>query len=282
MIKKFILTALILSISITAYGITKPPLGSQVNRGHSLSKGLVGCWLFNEGSGDKVYDLSGDQYTTGTLLSMTPPTDWKGGEDGYALDFDGVNDYVRIGVSDRLYEITINDPRTVVIKTKNNLTAGALDGFFNWQRTAGNAGQICCAYFYDNVDYNGMLVGCNGSTEYSIPTRVIKSYEWHQYIFVFEGASEPIIYIDGVSNWEQKATGLTAFGVGYIQFASGVTSPLYYGNCQIEYCYIYDRALTAQEAFDLFVDPYCFFDRGEWWMTTGVAPTGAPQVIMIF
>ena len=28
-----------------------PPLGSQINWGHPLSKGLVGCWLMNEGRG---------------------------------------------------------------------------------------------------------------------------------------------------------------------------------------------------------------------------------------
>src|SRR4030042_101428 len=29
----------------------KPPLGSQINWGHPLSRGLVGCWLMNEGGG---------------------------------------------------------------------------------------------------------------------------------------------------------------------------------------------------------------------------------------
>jgi hypothetical protein len=29
-------------------GQTKPPLGSQINYAHPLSRRLVGCWLFNE------------------------------------------------------------------------------------------------------------------------------------------------------------------------------------------------------------------------------------------
>jgi len=35
----------------------KPPLGSQINWGHPLSKGIVGCWLMNEGGGLKTKDL---------------------------------------------------------------------------------------------------------------------------------------------------------------------------------------------------------------------------------
>ena len=35
----------------------KPPLGSQINWGHPLSKGLVGCWLMNEGRGNKINEI---------------------------------------------------------------------------------------------------------------------------------------------------------------------------------------------------------------------------------
>jgi hypothetical protein len=34
----------------------KPPVGSRVNRNHPLARGLVGCWLFNESGGNRVFD----------------------------------------------------------------------------------------------------------------------------------------------------------------------------------------------------------------------------------
>jgi hypothetical protein len=37
---------------------TKPPIGSKIDWSHPLSKGIVGCWLFNENGGDKIFDLS--------------------------------------------------------------------------------------------------------------------------------------------------------------------------------------------------------------------------------
>jgi len=38
----------------------KPLLGQLINWAHPLARGLVGAWVMNEGSGSKVYDLSGN------------------------------------------------------------------------------------------------------------------------------------------------------------------------------------------------------------------------------
>ena len=40
----------------------KPPKGVLLNRGHPLAKDLVGCWLAQEGSGNKAIDISGNNY----------------------------------------------------------------------------------------------------------------------------------------------------------------------------------------------------------------------------
>lgn len=41
----------------------KPPLGSALNNNHTLSRGLIGCWLFNEFSGKMVWDYSNCGHT---------------------------------------------------------------------------------------------------------------------------------------------------------------------------------------------------------------------------
>lgn len=48
----------------------KPTRGICLNRNHPLSRGLVGLWPFNEGLGNKVFDLSGNG-NTGTLTNMS-------------------------------------------------------------------------------------------------------------------------------------------------------------------------------------------------------------------
>lgn len=67
----------------------KPPLGSQIDFSHPLAKGLVGCWLFNEGSGIKVHDISG--YGNHGDVSGTSGY-WNGGD----FKFNGTNNYVSI------------------------------------------------------------------------------------------------------------------------------------------------------------------------------------------
>src|SRR3989338_5705843 len=58
----------------------------------SLTTGLVGHWKFDEGTGLSAGDSSGNN-NTGTLVNG--PT-WTTGKIGQALNFDGVDDYVKI------------------------------------------------------------------------------------------------------------------------------------------------------------------------------------------
>lgn len=68
---------------------TKPPKGSLLQRSHPLARGLVGAWLFNEGSGLTAYDSAGRN--NGTLTNG--PT-WGAGVFGKCLMFDGSNDWI--------------------------------------------------------------------------------------------------------------------------------------------------------------------------------------------
>jgi hypothetical protein len=70
----------------------KPSLGSTINTNHPLAQGLVGCWLFNEQTGNKIYDLSKDNH--GNLINgvVRNPNNFG------SLKFDGTNDYAEFGV----------------------------------------------------------------------------------------------------------------------------------------------------------------------------------------
>ena len=79
----------------------QPPPGSEVDHQHPLGHGCVGWWEANVGSGLVVPDISGRD-NHGAMTNMDPATDWVPGEHGgeWALDFDGLNDYVNCGESD--------------------------------------------------------------------------------------------------------------------------------------------------------------------------------------
>jgi hypothetical protein len=57
--KKIAIFLVLLITTSASAQYMKPMLGRQINHAHGLSD-FVGCWLMNEGAGDKVYDLSGN------------------------------------------------------------------------------------------------------------------------------------------------------------------------------------------------------------------------------
>jgi len=80
-----------MSIITTDYGLIKPPPGCQLDYGHPINMGLVGCWLFNEKSGTRLTDYSG--YNNHTALTNMIPQSWTGSNLGGGLKFDGSDDY---------------------------------------------------------------------------------------------------------------------------------------------------------------------------------------------
>ena len=77
--------------------VSKPPVDAQLIRGHPLAKGLVGAWLFNEGSGLKAFDLSGNN-NYGSFGTGTETPTWRSN----SLNFDGIDDYINCGNNESL------------------------------------------------------------------------------------------------------------------------------------------------------------------------------------
>ncbi|WP_409562649.1 LamG-like jellyroll fold domain-containing protein [Hyphomicrobium sp. MC8b] len=60
------------------------------------TSGLGAYYRFDEASGSTVATDASGSGQTGTLVNMTPASDWVAGKLGGALDFDGNNDHVRV------------------------------------------------------------------------------------------------------------------------------------------------------------------------------------------
>jgi hypothetical protein len=76
-------------------------LGTWTASFAGINDGLVGYWKFDEGSGNIAHDYSGNG-NDGTIYGAS----WTEGISGYALDFDGVDDYVDVS-DDECFDITL-------------------------------------------------------------------------------------------------------------------------------------------------------------------------------
>jgi len=240
----------------------KPPLGTRIDTSSSLGRGLVGCWLFNEGAGMKLFDISGYN-NTGTLTNMEA-ADWVQGKRGKALSFDGSDEYVDLGtsagnfnntdsfsVSAWINANTLNSTNRCIV---NRVTGSQANG---WEMRITTANKVRFILASTDANYNGQ------------DTTVLSTNTWYHVVGTWNG-SDAKIFLNGV---EDTSTPITQNSVGTITGtrtlavgANAITSSSYFPG-SIDDVRIYNRALTAQEVKELYVNPNAglsFIDGGVW------------------
>lgn len=250
-------------------GRTKPKPGAQIDPAHPLSKGLVGCWLLNEGAGNRANDISGCG-NHGTLAGMPPnvhDSGWCGSMSGGGLCFGGSSDYVDCGNNSSL---DIMYAYTVAAKIKMNTVAGGM-------RTIASKGEYNYYELFNSADYVRVEVKTSGgTTRPETPVGGITINTWHHIAYTYDGIAHKI-YIDGVNQALTYVTGpfygtITTTANNYqigarngkILF-DGITDSLH----------VYNRALLATEVKTLHEDPFCNILTPRRWYAPSAGPTGA-------
>jgi len=274
MIKKILILLLLAS---TALGQNwnnpgqKPWLGQQVDRSHPCAKGLVACWLMNEGTGNQIQDLSGNR-NNGIL---TNDVWWVAGKFGSALDFEGTTDHVNCGNSS-LFDFNATDGFSVSCWFKADTVSG--------DHTV--VGKAASAWFLnvwnDDIQFRIETSG-DAIDTYNVGTNAFQVEKWYHLVGVAKGTTA-WAYVNGV---------LAASGVGSGTYNTDAASPVLIGANTITGQYdfdgiidnvlIYNRALSATEIALLYREPFCFMADdlpvSMMYDYSGAAPSG--QVIFI-
>ncbi len=238
----------------------KPPLGWPLD----YDSGLVpetGYWPENEGSGNKVFDLSGNG-ETGTIGATGV---WTAGKFGPALIFDGANTAISLstGISyktqtpgdDFSYSVWVNvsgfpeGNNGMIICTFNDSVS-----YFRWRR-AGDG-----EYFEVQVDY----VTSDARTKTSNLGDAAVTDVWTHVVVVHHDATKTTdIYINGI---EETSYITQTAGVGarvdrsnlvtFIGNNNGMANSF---NGLIDIPMIYNRALSAGEIALLYQYPFWMF-----------------------
>lgn len=211
---------------------SKPAPGAQIDYSHPLARGLVGCWLFNEGSGVRANDLA--QVNNGVLTGGCT-------RDGQSLLFNGSSGYVDAGAGKSL---AVTGDQTLVARIQNSIA--------NWGRIINRMaiGSPYPGYQFILWTDGRLAYGCEGGWVQS--TSSWNDGRWHD-VVVSQKGGVASFYGDG------RSDGVAAAGIptdGGVNLYIGRWSSGYFTG-RIQYSLIYNRALTPSEVAQLAAEPYC-------------------------
>ena len=233
--------------------LLKPPRGTQLDRTHPLARSLGLCWLFNEGAGAMVFDLTGN----GRMGALQGVPSWVEGRFGSALYYDGDDDSVETSSP-----VITSAPVSVSLwfKADELPSVRAQDGTLLIQRTVGSPYQSFRTLINDADDkillliYNSSGVqGVSISSDSAIQTGI-----WYHAVLILDSDYDAYMYVNGVQQTE----------TGYSQSLYNANDVLRLGSRtgtsddfkgKIDNVMIFDRVLSASEIKLLGREPFCMF-----------------------
>jgi len=259
---------LILLMSSLTRAQQKPMLGSQLIQGHPINRGLVGRWLFNEGGGDSVCDVSGNN-NTGSLINNTS---WSIDTKGSVLSFSGVSQYVSIPDKESFRFDSSTQDFTVA----------------TWMRNSGGETNQSIVDKRDGDNDGWCVRTIAGVVWFSLSARDVKGTinindgEWHHVVCVARRSSTGQVYIDGDPDGSAVSiSGTTMSTTTDIYFGAATYTISYEFTGDMSDVSIYNRALTPGEIQQLYANPYLGIDTGGMpieLITGAMGGGGAPPV----
>jgi hypothetical protein len=225
--------------------------------------GLVGCWKLDETSGTTTAADSSGNGNNGTLVNMDPATDWVAGQIGGALDFDGLDDYVNLGIGSSL-NFGSSEPFTVAAWVKTTEDYGLIVSF----RSSTDDGTVIdLAVGYEgaaNDPGKAMILvrqnGGGGGYAHVTSEDDVNDGQWHHVAAVRGSNSTIELFLDGVSRGTDSGTesggaittNLRAIGSErrWVSDVFGTADQRYLAGT-IDDVRIYSRALSVDEIAQL-------------------------------
>ena len=294
-----LLLCLITTSTFAQWNGVKPMLGEQLDRAHQFGD-PVAAWFFLEGSGNKVFDLSGNGLN-GDLIATAHFVPSKFGP---VITVDGDSDYIDFINSIAAPAYLQN------IGNSNNYS------FVCWIKTAGGTGSGSAWYTNDviielrvesgaadnhvpfnfGVSNNSLALGRTNSdvsgAEEEVGIATINDGLWHQAAFVVIGDTVSF-YIDGVLDVSRTFTtatgdcsvgGLTANMQMGCRARDNGTKDLNFFVGELDIPVLYNRDLSASEIAQVYREPFCMFVEDDIALMEATIPEPPPvggQVILI-
>lgn len=245
----------------------KPLVGTPLDWAHPLAKGLVGCWLFNEGSGDRVFDVSGNG-NDGSIVGSP----WSAGNSGWVLDLNGSSDYLTAPIS------IIQSQGSIALWIRPDYSTGdsAVHGLFG-SSNEGAQNYIRCEHYSDNNWYIGWDEGGNNyRIVIAAANMPMTAGYWYFFVFTWDDTTnDSIVYLNAVEEGNNNT--LTLPTLSNPLRLGGHDHPIVpaYHDGFIDQILILDYALSRQEIQWLYREPYAMFVQDMNWLWGAVAAPAA-------
>jgi len=233
----------------------KPVYGVLLNPYHPLARGLVGCWLFNEGGGNTIFDLSGN-FKHGAFGAEAPSWAAEG------IYFGGDGDYI--------YTDPVNFESVGSIVAKVTPYTASGDQSILMRDSAVSSQQDIALQLHINVVR--VQLGDNSSYQIEDSTETFSAYDTFLAAVTVD-ESNLHIYLNTTSRTVAKT--VTPAGNNKNSMIGKLTSTYYYFNGVIHWIFAYNRCLQPSEIVQLYHDPFCMFYHPlekELLKITGIAP----------
>ena len=233
-----VLVAVLLLVLV---GLTSGVLVAQSQEEIDLEKGLVAHWAFDEGEGDIAFDGT-ENHNDGTLKCVgeeCSPPEWVEGKIGYALEFDGTDDYVDCGGDSSLEMGTGDFTIAAWVKTSSSDSG--------WPRIVRKVGDDYGYEFYLHQDYHSLCLALHDGTRhwlYSLGS-ALNDDQWHHVAVVANRDGNLTFYVDGIQ--DGGTPDISSIGDVGNMCNLTISNPATSFNGFIDEVYIYNRALNTDE-----------------------------------
>ena len=253
--KRLFFILFLCSTCYAQFSDTKPILGEQIR---NWPQGLVGYWLLNEGTGTQVNDLSGNGIN-GTFANEVT---WVPGIAGPCVNFAGITDYITLGLPKG-----ITTDVTIVVQFRMDTLFDSYAVPIRLLDMAIRYGAEPQIRWYPDVD-----------TTVVNKTFTLDLNKWHT-LAITQSGTVCCMYVNGVCIHTAEAVPIDVVSTSCFlgNFNGTGTWDL---DGQINYCQVYNRALTPSEIAQLYCDPHWMFreEPSSMWVTAGGEPPAVGSV----
>jgi hypothetical protein len=246
---------------------TKPIFGTQIDWGHPLSRGLVARWLFSEGAGGKYFDSARNSVGTASGgVTRDKDSAIFDGVDGTKIDCGSKAVLQSGGAGTFVIRVKWNSLTSYKTLVSNGSMAGAENNGINIYMLSGKV-----AASFNNGTTGHLVV--SGNT-------VITSGIWY-YLVITWDESLVKIYLNGISDvtpTSQTIQPTPGYNFTIGADGNGTTGAVFDGS--ISEVSVYNRAISQEEAIQLYRSPYAnFVEPGILWSLQSAAAGGPVPLV---